>query len=156
MLAADARQARAAMEQEISDYLEHAPNFGGGRESHDSNFYARMGVESVRLATPDSLEGYMADKPHERTEVTYAAALEEAYFLGLRLNRGLRAGELAERYGPEAATVFREQIAELRELGLVEICDGATRLTSRGRLLSNEVFQRFLVDRSIGQSVVRE
>ena len=46
----------------------------------------------------------------------------------------------AERYGPEAATVFREQIAELRALGLVEIADGATRLTSRGRLLSNEVF----------------
>jgi oxygen-independent coproporphyrinogen-3 oxidase len=153
MLAADSRQARAAMEREISDYLEHAPNFGGARESEDSNFYARMGVESVRLATPDSLEAYLAGKPHERTGVTYAAALEEAYFLGLRLNRGLQARELAERYGPEAATVFREQIAELRELGLVEICDGATRLTSRGRLLSNEVFQRFIVDadeRAIG------
>jgi oxygen-independent coproporphyrinogen-3 oxidase len=155
MLVADSRQARAAMEREISDYLEHAPNFGGAHESEDSNFYARMGVESVRLATPDSLEAYLAGKPHERTPVTYPAALEEAQFLGLRLNRGLQARELAERYGPEAATVFREQIAELRELGLVEICDGATRLTSRGRLLSNEVFQKFLVDRSIGQSVFR-
>jgi coproporphyrinogen III oxidase-like Fe-S oxidoreductase len=155
MLAADARQARAAMEREISDYLEHAPNFGGARESEDSNFYARMGTESVRLATPDSLEAYLAGKPHERTAVAYPAALEEAYFLGLRLNRGLKARELAERYGPEAATVFREQIAELRELGLVEVCDGATRLTSRGRLLSNEVFQRFIVDRSIGQLVFR-
>ena len=62
---------------------------------------------------------------------------------------------MAERYGPEAATVFREVIAELRAWGLVEICDGATRLTSRGRLLSNEVFQKFLLDRSIGQSVRR-
>ena len=155
MLAADTRQARAAMEREISDYLEHAPNFGGARESEDSNFYARMGVESVRLATPDSLEAYLAGKPHERTPVAYPAALEEAYFLGLRLNRGLQARELAERYGPEAATVFREQIAELTSLGLVEVCDGAARLTSRGRLLSNEVFQKFLVDRPIGQSVFR-
>jgi oxygen-independent coproporphyrinogen-3 oxidase len=155
MLAADSRQARATMEREISDYLEHAPNFGGARESEDSNFYARMGVESARFATPDSLEAYLAGKLHERTSVTYPAALEEAYFLGLRLNRGLRASELAERYGPEAATVFREQIAELRALGLVEIADGATRLTSRGRLLSNEVFQKFLVDRAIGQSVFR-
>jgi oxygen-independent coproporphyrinogen-3 oxidase len=155
MLAADSRQARAAMEREISDYLAHAPNFGGAYQSEDSNFYARMGVESVRFATPDSLEAYFAGTPHERTPVTYPAALEEAYFLGLRLNRGLRAIELAERYGPEAATVFREQIAELRALGLVEICDGATRLTSRGRLLSNEVFQKFLVDRSSGQSVWR-
>jgi coproporphyrinogen III oxidase-like Fe-S oxidoreductase len=155
MLAADSRQARAAMEREITEYLEHAPNFGGGRESEDSNFYARMGTESVRLATPDSLEAYLAGKPHERTPVTYPAALEEAYFLGLRLNRGLQADELAERYGPEAVTVFREQIAELREMGLVEICDGATRLTERGRLLSNEVFQKFLVDRPIGQPVYR-
>ena len=155
MLAADSRQARAAMEREISVYLEHAPNFGGAHESEGSNFYARMGVESVRFATPDSLEAYLAGKPRERAPVTYLAALEEAHFLGLRLNRGLRASELAERYGPEAATVFREVIAELRAWGLVEICDGATRLTSRGRLLSNEVFQKFLLDRSIGQSVRR-
>ena len=155
MLPADSRLARAAMEREISDYLEHAPNFGGARESEDSNFYARLGVESVRLATPDSLEAYLAGKPQERTEVTYAAAVEEAHFLGLRLNRGLRAQELAERYGPEAATMFREQIAELRGLGLIEVSDGATRLTPRGRLLSNEVFEKFIVERSVGRSVAR-
>jgi oxygen-independent coproporphyrinogen III oxidase len=149
MLPVHSRQARAAMELEITDYLEHAPNFGGARESGDSNFYATMGLESVRFATPDTLEAYLAGSPPERTEVTYAAAIEEAHFLGLRLNRGLRASELAERYGPEAATVFREQIAELRGLGLIEICDGATRLTGRGRLLSNEVFQKFIVDQSV-------
>jgi coproporphyrinogen III oxidase-like Fe-S oxidoreductase len=101
-------------------------------------------TEAVRLATPDSLAAYMAGQAHERTEVTWAAAIEEAHFLGLRLNRGVRASELAERYGPEAATVFREQVAELRALGLMEARDGAMRLTARGRLLSNEVFQRFL------------
>ncbi|MBZ5627794.1 MAG: coproporphyrinogen III oxidase family protein [Acidobacteriia bacterium] len=144
MLLAESQPARATMEREISEYLEHAPNFGGGRDSQEANFYARRGLESVRFATPDSLEAYLAGKRHERTDVTYADALEEAHFLGLRLNRGLRARELGERYGPEAATVFREQIAELRTLGLVELDDGATRLTSRGRLLSNEVFLRFL------------
>ena len=151
MLPVDSRPARAAMEREISDYLEHAPNFGGARESADSNFYARLGVESVRVATPDSLEAYLAAKPHERSEVNYTAALEEAYFLGLRMNRGVRADELAERYGPEAATLFREQIAELREMGLIEICDGATRLTARGRLLSNEVFEKFIIDDSVSR-----
>jgi oxygen-independent coproporphyrinogen-3 oxidase len=144
MLPADSRQAKAAVEREITEYLEHAPNFGGARESGDSNFYARMGVESVRFSTPDSLEAYLAAKPPGRTEIMYSAALEEAYFLGLRLNRGVSASELAERYGPEAATVFCEQTAELRSLGLLEISEGATRLTQRGRLLSNEVFQRFI------------
>ncbi len=155
MLPVDQRPARAAMEKEISEYLEHAPNFGGLRTSEDSNFYRRLGMESVRFATPDSLEEYLAGKPPERTEVSYAAALEEAYFLGLRLNGGVRAEDLAERYGPEAATMFREQIAALCELGLIQACDGATRLTARGRLLSNEVFQRFLVEPPGTKSVVR-
>ncbi|MBZ5566243.1 MAG: coproporphyrinogen III oxidase family protein [Acidobacteriia bacterium] len=144
MLPANSQPMPVAMEREIGKYLEHAPNFGGAPDSENSNFYTRMGIESVRFATPDSLEAYLSQKRHQRTEVTYADALEEAHFLGLRLNRGLLAGELGERYGPEAATVFREQIAELRALGLVEISDGAVRLTSRGRLLSNEVFQRFI------------
>jgi putative oxygen-independent coproporphyrinogen III oxidase len=156
MLGSDLRQARAAMESEISNYLEHAPNFGGARESHDSCFYARMGVESVRLATADTLEPYLSGTPHERKEVGYAAALEEAYFLGLRLNRGLHANELAERYGPEAATMFREQIAELRSLGLLEVSDGVTRLTARGRLLSNEVFQEFVTTEQPETRVARK
>ncbi len=144
MLPAESRPQRAAMEREITDYLEHAPNFGGAQESADSNFYQRLGVESVRFATADVLEKYLAGEAPEATSVRWPQALEEAYFLGLRLTRGLRAAELAERYGPEAGTVFREQIAELRALGLLEVCEGATRLTARGRLLSNEVFQRFI------------
>ena len=155
MLPARSRTARDAMEREITDYLQHAPNFGGVRESSDSDVFARMGVESVRLATTDNLDSYLAGAAQELTEITYAAALEEAYFLGLRLNRGLRPEQLAERYGPEAATLFREQIAELRGLGLVEVESGTTRLTSRGRLLSNEVFQKFLVNAVIGETETR-
>ena len=144
MLPVRSPQARDAIERELTDYLQHAPNFSGARESGDSNVYARMGVESIRLATKDNLETYLAGAAPERTIITYQAALEEAYFLGLRLNRGLRPEQLAKRYGPEAPTVFREQIAELRGLGLVEVEGGTTRLTLRGRLLSNEVFQKFL------------
>ncbi len=146
MLLADTRAARSAMEREITEYLEHAPNFAGSRDSADSNFYARLGAEAVRFSTPDSLDRYLAGDAVEFTSVNYSQAVEEAHFLGLRLNRGLRASELAARYGPEAATVFRDQIAELRALGLLEVNNGVTRLTSRGRLLSNEVFQRFISD----------
>jgi oxygen-independent coproporphyrinogen-3 oxidase len=144
MLPAGSRPQRAAAEQEISEYLEHAPNFGGYCPSQDADFYQRLGVESVRFSTPDSLEAYLAGEPGQRTAVSFPQALEETYFLGLRLNRGLQPQELAERFGPEATTVFRDQLAELRGLGLVEVQDGITRLTPRGRLLSNEVFERFL------------
>jgi oxygen-independent coproporphyrinogen-3 oxidase len=133
------------MEFEISAYLEHAPNFGGSRDSEDSNFYERLGPEAVRFSTPDTLEVYSAGEPPARTQVTFVQALEESYFLGLRLNRGVRPGELAERYGPESTTVFREAIADLRQEDLIVVADGVIRLTPRGRLLSNEVFERFLV-----------
>lgn len=132
------------MEREVTEYLQHAPNFAGSRASQGENFYQKLGTESVRFSTPDSLDSYLAGGVPNRTTVSYAEALEETYFLGLRLNRGVRTQELAERFGPEAATLFREQIAELRALDLLELADGAIRLTARGRLLSNEVFQRFL------------
>ena len=144
MLLARPQQAKAEMEREIEDYLQHAPHFAGQVQFGDSNFYERMGVESVRFSTVEALEQYMAGAPFVRTPVPYTQALEEAHFLGLRLNRGLNARELAERYGPEAATVFRDQISELRGLGLVEVVDGNIRLTDRGRLLSNEVFGKFI------------
>ncbi|MGI9104204.1 MAG: radical SAM family heme chaperone HemW [Terriglobales bacterium] len=100
--------------------------------------------ESVRFATPDTLEAYLADPRPELTSVSAPAALEEAYFLGLRLNRGVSFREMVERYGPDAANAFADEIRELCTLGLLSRDDDAVRLTARGRLLSNEVFQRFI------------
>ena len=144
MLASAERGDREAMEREITHYLEHAPNFGGVNPQQDTNFYERLGVESVRFATSGVLETYLSEQSPQVTPVSFMQALEESYFLGLRLNRGVRPGELAERFGPEAGTMFREAIAELRGMGLLEVCEGAVRLTARGRLLSNEVFERFV------------
>ncbi len=149
LVARDQKTTRAAVERDITEYLEHAPNFGGSRESADSNFYHRLGVESVRFSTPDSLERYLAGGPPVRSPVSFVKALEESYFLGLRLNRGLVPSELAQRFGPEAATLYREVIAELRQAGLLELTGGAIRLTRRGRLLSNEVFEKFLADHDL-------
>jgi len=60
------------------------------------------------------------------------------------LTAGIDLAELAERYGTGATSVFREEIAELCSENLLELIDGRLRLTPRGRLLSNEVFARFL------------
>ncbi len=101
---------------------------------------ARSGAESVRFATPDALEEYVAGKLPAITKVDRAAAIEEEYFLGLRLTRGIDPEALSARYGAD----FRNVIADLVNLGLLEWRDKRVRLTPRGRLLSNEVFQRFL------------
>ena len=55
-----------------------------------------------RFSTPDSLDAYMNRAPHTVTPVSAQAAIEESFFLGLRLNRGV---DLA-RLQTEFSTVF--------------------------------------------------
>ena len=45
--------------------------------------------QAVRFATPDSLDAYMNRAPHTVTPISAQAAIEESFFLGLRLNRGI-------------------------------------------------------------------
>lgn len=102
------------------------------------------GVEAVRFATPDVLEAYVAGVPLTRTVVPARAALEEEFFLGLRLNRGVDLRDVGARYRvPPAVSVA---VADLVAWGLL-LRDGdgdVVRLSDRGRLLSNEVFERFI------------
>jgi oxygen-independent coproporphyrinogen-3 oxidase len=126
-------------------YWRRDPYFGFGVDAH-SMFKAApgAGLDAVRVASSENLEQYVSGAPQTRTPVSHAEALEEAFFLGLRLVRGVDLTEMAERYGPEATIVFREQMAEMSEAGLVEVEEGCVRLTARGRLLSNEVFGRLI------------
>jgi oxygen-independent coproporphyrinogen-3 oxidase len=98
-------------------------------------------IESIRLSTTDDLEVYLAgDRKQIVTEVTGGESLEERLFLGLRLNRGIDYPEMELELDQDT----REQVQELIADGLLVTDAGFLRLTSRGRLLSNEVFQRFI------------
>jgi oxygen-independent coproporphyrinogen III oxidase len=101
-------------------------------------------LDAVRFATPDSLDGYLAAQPLIRTPVAYPAAIEETFFLGLRLNQGVDLGKMAAKFGTEAVGPFFATIGEFIESGLLEQQAEVIRLTARGRLLSNEVFERFV------------
>ncbi len=101
-------------------------------------------VEAVRFATSDELDAYLAGEVPAVSYVSRQEALEESLFLGLRLNRGVDLHQLSQIFGESA---IRELIPLMRELErdrLVELVGRVLRLTDRGRLLSNEVFQRFL------------
>jgi oxygen-independent coproporphyrinogen III oxidase len=123
-------------------YWTRQPYFGFGVDAHSMLLADAPAV--VRFATPDSLEQYLADKPLRRTVVDKQAALEETFFLGLRLNRGANLGNVAAEFGETAVDEFRPVIADLVGSGLMEQQQETIRLTVRGRLLSNEVFERFL------------
>jgi oxygen-independent coproporphyrinogen-3 oxidase len=101
-------------------------------------------LDAVRFATTESLDEYLAGAPLARTPVCSREAREECFFLGLRLNRGVELRSLARQYSfdPE----LQQTISELYEMGLLDYDREReiVRLTRKGRLLSNEVFERFL------------
>jgi oxygen-independent coproporphyrinogen-3 oxidase len=105
-------------------------------------------TDAVRLATTDSLEEYLAGAPLRHSVVSNFSALEETFFLGLRLNHGVDLKTVAARFGGIAESVL-PTVAELEREGLLERDGSTVRLTARGRLLSNEVFERFLLERSV-------
>jgi len=102
--------------------------------------------EAVRFATPDSLDAYMNRVPLTVTAVSRRSAIEESFFLGLRLNRGVDLERLRAEFTAEAVAEFEPAIEECAQDGLLEKEGATVRLTGRGRLLSNEVFARFLGD----------
>jgi oxygen-independent coproporphyrinogen-3 oxidase len=126
-------------------YWTRNPYLGFGVDAH-SMLPSRNGeVESVRLATTDDYDRFFLSADLKASMVNHEQALEESFFLGLRLNRGVGLGHLREAFGG-AVEKFESIIDELVEEGLLIRNGENLRLTNRGRLLSNEVFGRFIAN----------
>jgi len=123
-------------------YWTRQPYLGFGVDAH--SMLEGSGGNAVRFCSSDSLEDYLAGAPLKRIAVNPQAALEETFFLGLRLNRGVDLRTVSSDFGEDAATQFSETIADLVSADLIERHGSVIRLTPRGRLLSNEVFEQFL------------
>jgi oxygen-independent coproporphyrinogen-3 oxidase len=138
--------ARAGFESRHNlKYWTRRPYFGFGVDAHSMLASAAPDIDAVRFAPGDTLEQYMSGTSLQRTVVSRQAALEESFFLGLRLTRGVSVNELAVEFGDEAVANARAAVAELIDVGLMEQRGDHVCLTSRGRLLSNEVFERFIL-----------
>ena len=133
-------------------YWTRQPYLGFGVDAHsmlaaDQNQAVH---QALRFATPDSLDAYMNRTPHTVTPVSAQAAIEESFFLGLRLNRGIDIGRLRTDFSPmfsrDAVATWESAIQQCVREGLLEQQGATVRLTGRGRLLSNEVFARFLAE----------
>jgi oxygen-independent coproporphyrinogen III oxidase len=125
-------------------YWTRQPYLGFGVDAHSMLKSADPQNEAVRFATADALEKFVAGSPLQRTDVSSSAALEELFFLGLRLNRGVDLGEVAADFGQSAAENMLTTISDLVSDGLLQRDGSRVSLTCRGRLISNEVFGRFL------------
>ena len=103
------------------------PYAGFGSDAH--SFDGRL-----RWQNPESLNEYLGAWQPVRVERN---PLEERFFVGLRLTQGIRPE-------PREWERFGEPIRRFIEQGLLETDGDVLRLTSRGVMLANEVFQEFL------------
>ena len=69
---------------------------------------------------------------------------EEAWFLGLRMNAGVEVAALENEFGSEMVAPANGNGRAARTRRSVGFRWRTVRLTPRGRLISNEVFQEFL------------
>jgi oxygen-independent coproporphyrinogen-3 oxidase len=127
-------------------YWTRQPYLGFGVDAHSMLSTASDEPGAVRFSTADSLDRYVVGAPMNRTEVSAESALEESFFLGLRLTQGIDLSDITARFGEEALTGHGAVIREFVADGLLEHNGDRIRLTSRGRLLSNEVFEGFVGD----------
>jgi oxygen-independent coproporphyrinogen III oxidase len=112
------------------------PVFGFGVSAHSFNGRDRYANERDTAEYVDLIE---TNGTAENYRETIDLASETA-FLGLRLNKGIDIAEYEQKFGIDLV----EKTASLAENGLVETTDGRLRLTRKGMLFSNEVFQEFI------------
>lgn len=70
--------------------------------------------------------------------------MEEEMFLGLRKMEGISFKHFKERFFVEMTDIFTKPIEQQVTKGLLTVDDDVVRLTQKGKLLGNEVFQAFL------------
>ncbi|MFV9505233.1 MAG: radical SAM family heme chaperone HemW [Oscillochloridaceae bacterium umkhey_bin13] len=80
----------------------------------------------------------------EHTPLSHADLCAETMLMGLRLNQGVSTAHFAARTGQPLAAVYGPVLADLAAQGLIEQTSSHVRLTNRGRMLGNRVFERFL------------
>jgi len=121
-------------------YWAGAPYFGFGNSAHSYDGHRR------RWANERDTMKYvrMIEKGEvpiaERTNLDDEDARSESIFLGLRLMRGIDLKNYQARFGTDLREQYNGELHRLCEAGLVEIHEGLLKLTTRGALLSNEVF----------------
>ena len=127
-------------------YWQRRPYVGVGLDA-SSMLREREGSFVLRASTNDDLKAYLAgDRARETAWLNLERQLEEAWFLGLRTSAGVEIAALEEEFGAEVTGASIAVADKLVEDQMLSRGGGRFRLTSRGRMVSNDVFQEFLAE----------
>ncbi len=129
-------------------YWERRPYLGVGLDASSAlalHAAASRTRDVLRAKTTDDLKEYLAGPQIVETAwLSPKQQHEEAWFLGLRLNAGVNVAALEQEFGREMVEPAMEIVGRLVPDGLLTFDGERVRLTARGRLISNDVFQEFL------------
>ena len=99
----------------------------------------------LRAKTREDFGEFLAGKEQPETAwLSPARQHEEAWFLGLRMNAGVDVTALEQEFGRATVKPAMKTVEQLVNDGLLTFDGERVRLTARGRLISNDVFQEFL------------
>ncbi|MBW0259159.1 radical SAM family heme chaperone HemW [Bacillus safensis subsp. safensis] len=124
-------------------YWSNEDYFGFGAGAHGY-------VDGIRNVNAGPVKHYLelidqTGFPYKETHhVTKAEQIEEEMFLGLRKIEGVKSADFQAKYGAAPEALFSTVLEDLEEKGLIVNDDKGIRLTRKGKLLGNEVFQAFL------------
>jgi oxygen-independent coproporphyrinogen-3 oxidase len=150
-------------------YWRREPYVGFGLDAHSM---LRTGEGALRWANGDDLDRYIRstelgiegrereignterktdglrilDARLEVERIGRQSAFEEAMFLGLRMNEGVDFEALRAEFGEQLVRGAVDALGDVVEAGLAIVDRGRVQLTARGRMASNEVFNRLLVE----------
>jgi oxygen-independent coproporphyrinogen-3 oxidase len=121
-------------------YWTGAPYYGFGNSAHSYDGARRRWANERDAAKYVSLIRNDESAVVERTSLHRDDLRSESIFLGLRLLSGIDLEIYRARFGRDLGAEYHAELERLRAAGLIEIDEARLRLTSRGALLSNEVF----------------
>ena len=120
-------------------YWARQPYYGFGNSAHSHDGARRRWANERDAAGYVELIERGASPIVERNELSEEDARSEAIFLGLRLMRGIDLPSYQTDFGSDLRAQFNE-LNRLKDAGLIDLDDTSLKLTTRGALLSNEVF----------------
>jgi oxygen-independent coproporphyrinogen-3 oxidase len=105
-------------------------------------------IEKLKKRSQDEISFPSSPATSRVAVISQAEQIKETMMMGLRLtDEGISRRDFYTRFGTSLEEVYGDEIEELLGLGLLEwdqASAGRLRLTPKGRLLGNLVFQRFI------------
>ena len=124
-----------------SKYWTLDPVYGFGCSAHS------IDAENVRYSNERDTAKYVALIEQGNSAVVHREKIDAAsefVFLGLRLAKGIDLNDYQKRFGADLVENHRAELRRLKDFGLIEFDEDRLKLTGKGFLFSNEVFEVFI------------